>query len=304
MCRVLAYLGSPIPLENLLYKPDSSLLKQAYRPKMLEMLNLAGFGMMAWDSTSYVPDVPYRYVTTELPIFDANLRNLSAKLRPYSVLAHVRGVPYHDQVHVNLQNLHPFHYEGASVALAHNGDLANFNSYKFSLLEHVRPEFRTKIRGSTDSELIYALLLSHLEDPGGRTHFDELLKALEGTLCALRKVRLQEGVTRSSSTNLFVMNGNMLLATRFTFDFGCYGDNINKDTLRYLSQWFTVGRDYDFHDGEWKMIGGATHADSIIVASEPLTVDTTTWLQVPEYSALYAGLDDGTLTIRTVELTA
>ena len=31
MCRVLAYLGSQIPLENLLYKPDSSLLKQAYR---------------------------------------------------------------------------------------------------------------------------------------------------------------------------------------------------------------------------------------------------------------------------------
>jgi len=30
MCRVLAYLGSPILLENLLYRPDSSLLKQAY----------------------------------------------------------------------------------------------------------------------------------------------------------------------------------------------------------------------------------------------------------------------------------
>jgi glutamine amidotransferase len=243
-------------------------------------------------------------VTTELPIFDANLRNLSAKLRPYCALAHVRGVPYHDQVHVSLQNLHPFHYEGASVALAHNGDLAEFNSYKFGLLEHVRPEFRAKIRGSTDSELIYALLLSHLDDPGGRARSDELFRALEATLCVLRKVRLQEGVARSSSTNLFITNGTMLLATRFTFDFGCYGDNLNRDALRYLSQWFTVGRDYDFRDGEWKMVGGATRANSIIVASEPLTVDTSTWLQVPEYSALYAGLDDDTLTIRTVELTA
>ncbi len=42
----------------------------------------------------------------------------------------------------------------------------------------------------------------------------------------------------------------------------------------------------------------------ILVASEPLTVDTSTWLEVPEYSALCATLDDGKLTMRTVELTA
>ena len=59
MCRVLAYLGSQIPLENLLYKPDSSLLKQAYQPQMLQMLNLAGFGMMAWDAQATC-QIPYR----------------------------------------------------------------------------------------------------------------------------------------------------------------------------------------------------------------------------------------------------
>lgn len=159
MCRVLAYLGSQIPLENLLYKPDSSLLKQAYQPQMLQMLNLAGFGMMAWDATSHLPEIPYRYTTTELPVFDANLRNLSAKLRPRCVLAHVRGVPYNERVHVSRQNLHPFHYEGTPLALAHNGDLAQFDAYKFTLAEHVRPAIRAKVRGSTDSEWIYALLL-------------------------------------------------------------------------------------------------------------------------------------------------
>jgi predicted glutamine amidotransferase len=279
MCRVLAYLGSPIPLENLLYKPDSSLLKQAYQPQMLHMLNLAGFGMMAWDPASHVPEVPYRYSTTELPIFDANLRNLSAKLRPRCALAHVRGVPYHERVHVSQQNLHPFHYEGTSLALAHNGDLAQFDMYKFALAERVRPEIRAKIRGSTDSEWIYALLLSQLEDPGARPSPDELVRALDAALAVLRKVRHQEGAARSSSTNLFVSDGSMLVATRFTYDFGCYGDSVHEGHLRYYSQWFTVGRDYDFHDGEWKMIGGAANADSILVASEPLTVDTSTWLE-------------------------
>ena len=59
MCRVLAYLGEPVLLDDLLYKPDSSLIRQTYAPKMLHMLNLAGFGMQAWDPTSFRPEDPY-----------------------------------------------------------------------------------------------------------------------------------------------------------------------------------------------------------------------------------------------------
>jgi glutamine amidotransferase len=36
----------------------------------------------------------------------------------------------------------------------------------------------------------------------------------------------------------------------------------------------------------WKMIGGANSADSVLVSSEPLTLDLSTWIEVPEYSAL------------------
>jgi predicted glutamine amidotransferase len=52
MCRALVYLGEPVLLDHLLYQPDSSLVKQSYMPRMLRMLNLAGFGMMAWDRTA------------------------------------------------------------------------------------------------------------------------------------------------------------------------------------------------------------------------------------------------------------
>ena len=38
MCRVLAYLGEPVLLDDLLYKPDSSLVTQSYDPKMLHVL--------------------------------------------------------------------------------------------------------------------------------------------------------------------------------------------------------------------------------------------------------------------------
>ena len=38
-------------------------------------------------------------------------------------------------------------------------------------------------------------------------------------------------------------------------------------------------------------MGGAACADSIIVASEPLTRDIATWIEVPEYSALVVRRD-------------
>ncbi len=49
MCRALAYLGQPVLLDSLLYQPDSALVKQSFMPKMLHLLNLAGFGLKAWD---------------------------------------------------------------------------------------------------------------------------------------------------------------------------------------------------------------------------------------------------------------
>ena len=45
MCRLLAYLGEPIPLEELIFKPEHSLVVQSYQPKELEfaLLNADGF---------------------------------------------------------------------------------------------------------------------------------------------------------------------------------------------------------------------------------------------------------------------
>lgn len=47
MCRLLAYLSSPVSLENLLYKPEHSLIVQSYQPcEMLSgVVNADGFGV-------------------------------------------------------------------------------------------------------------------------------------------------------------------------------------------------------------------------------------------------------------------
>ena len=92
MCRALIYLGQPILLADLLFRPDSSLINQAYMPKMLDMLNLAGFGMMAWDRASHDPETPYRYSAPSLPVFDRNLKSLALKTRART-LVYTTGLP-------------------------------------------------------------------------------------------------------------------------------------------------------------------------------------------------------------------
>jgi glutamine amidotransferase len=291
MCRALLYLGEPVLLDHLLYRPDSSLSKQSYMPRMLRMLNLAGFGMMVWDRSSIEPDTPYRYATTNLPVFDRNLKSLAGKIRANCFLGHVRGVALDTEATINDQNIHPFWYPGAKLALAHNGDLYRFGDMRDDLRLHVRPEIARHITGSTDSEWIYAILLSQLDDPGAYSTVTEIRRAIDKTLAIIGNVRDARGITVASSANLFISDGQQLFAVRFCFNFGSYATEgaarVHETNLNYLSLWYTSGREYGHHDDEWKMIGGKDAADSVMVASEPLTSDVTEWLQVPEYSILH-----------------
>lgn len=288
----MIYLGAPILIDDLLFRPDSSLINQAYMPRMLHMLNLAGFGMMAWDGSSHDPAAPYRYSSPTLPVFDRNLKSLARKTRAECVLAHVRGVAYSTTVNISDQNCHPFHFPGTQVALAHNGDIYRIAEMKGTLRRHLKEEFARQIAGSTDSEWLYTLLVSRLPDPAREPTRGELLTAVHELIDILRRTRRQHGVDISSSCNLFIATGSQVLGLRYCFDFGCYRTEspaqVHEANLSYLSMWFTLGREYGFHDGEWQMVGGEEAATSMIIASEPLSTDTASWLQVPEYSLVYA----------------
>jgi glutamine amidotransferase len=297
MCRALIYLGQPILLDHLLFQPESALVNQTYAPKMLNSLNLAGFGMMAWDRHSYDPGTPYRYCSPNLPIFDPNLKSLAQKLRANCLLAHVRGVVYSTTVNISDQNCHPFYFPGTKVALAHNGDIYRIGEMKGALLSHIRDEYARQIAGSTDSEWLYALLLSRLPDPGREPARDELVTAVEELIDILRQTRQRHGIDISSSCNLFIATGTQVLGLRYCFDFGRFRtkspDAVHEANLSYLSMWFTLGREFGFHDGEWQMVGGRDMATSTLIASEPLSSNTAHWLQVPEYSLIHAESGDG-----------
>lgn len=306
MCRILAYLGEPLPLQHLLFDPDNSLVRQSYSPRMMNtFLNLAGFGMKAWDPRSLRPHEPLSYRATTLPTFDRNLRSISSKLAPTSVVAHVRGVTYSDAAVVADTNLHPFQFPGTQVVLAHNGHLRQFAAMRYALVDHVQPDIARCIEGTTDSEWIYALILSQLDDPAGAPSARELADATAAALRILRRVRQDAGIDTSSPVNLCVSTSHSVVATRFSFDYGWYPpeDEMLETDLPFVSLWYATGGEFAQHDDGWDMTA-ADPTRSVLIASEPLTVDHATWLEVPEYSMLTADLTPDGVEFQTRDLDA
>jgi glutamine amidotransferase len=280
VCRVLAYLGDPVPLDGPLFAADNSLIAQSVGARLMSLLNIGGFGLAAWEARSPDPQRPYLYRTTGVPVFDRNLKALAEKVHATSAIAHVRG--------------HPFRFRDARVVLAQNGDLHGFGQMKYDLLEHVAPELASCIEGTTDTEWIYALLLSQLADPFGPATAEELVEATEAALLILRGLRERRGVCTQSPVNLVIGDGDCLVATRFCFDYGWYPDDgsffAGEREFDFTSMWYTLGEQYVDDDGRWGMRFG-DGVGAALIASEPLGEDTTGWIEAPEYSMLIATRD-------------
>jgi glutamine amidotransferase len=304
MCRLLGYIGEPVAMRTVLFETDSSLVRQSYSPQMMNtFLNLAGFGLVAWDPRLSWADDPLLYRSTTLPAFDRNLRSLAEKLAPTCLVAHVRGVTYGEREVVVETNLHPFRAPGTALALAHNGHLREFGRMRYDLVEHVRPEVARLIEGTTDSEWIYALVLSQLGDPFAPSDAVELAEATAAALRIVRKVRARHGIATSSPVNLCLTTGAVLVATRFSFDYGWYPDDdvLLETDLPYVSLWYTVGGEY-VANGSGAAMTASEPPRSLLIASEPLTLDTSTWLEVPEYSMITAAMTAAGLDVETRDL--
>ncbi len=289
MCRILSYLGIPTLIEETLYKPDNSFIKQSYHPiYMSYLLNLAGFGLAAWDTLSNNPSHPFLYKTTKLPFYDENLLNLAKKINASCFLAHLRGVSYNTKQFLSQQNVHPFIFEGTNMVLAHNGFLIDFDKIKYDLVEFVNPDYRKYIHGTTDSEWIYAIFMSQIHSVKDHLQTNDLIKAILETLKILHRVRNKHNIEITSPVNLFITNGEFIAATRYVFDYGWQPLDTPPSThFDYHSLWYTYGESYGFYDNEYKM-KNSKQKSSIIIASEPLTEDTTSWIELPEYTLIIA----------------
>jgi len=121
MCRWLAYSGSPVLLEELLYGPKHSLIVQSLHSQLgAEETNGDGFGI-GWYGAQSAPAV---FHITEPAWNDRNLRELAGHINSGVVFAHVRastGSP------VQQTNCHPFRH--GQWLWMHNGLIHDFQEW-------------------------------------------------------------------------------------------------------------------------------------------------------------------------------
>jgi glutamine amidotransferase len=157
----LAYSGDPVLLDELLFKPEHSLIEQSRSShSSTTPTNADGYGV-GWYGERENPGL-YRSVRPAWN--DRNLRDLAEQIRSGRFLAHVRaatGTP------VQQTNCHPFRF--GKWLFVHNGVIREFRKVKRDLVREVSPELYPSIEGTTDSEVMFHLALTFglEEDPIG-----------------------------------------------------------------------------------------------------------------------------------------
>lgn len=257
MCRWLAYIGKPIPLEDILFKPKNSLIDQSMSAKSAETpTNGDGFGV-GWYSTRATPGL-FRSIRPAWN--DFNLRDLAAQIDSRLFLAHVRAT---SQATVQETNCHPFRYK--NWLFVHNGEIFGIEKFRKRLIEAVSDDLFTNILGTTDSEVMFYLALTFgLEsDPKG---------ALERMAGYVESVARKYGVEETLWMTLGLSDGKTLYALRYASD--------GKAPTLYYSR--DVDEVYEAHP---ELIGKFS-SDTRIIASEPGGRAKNLWHQVPESSFL------------------
>ncbi len=201
MCRWLGYTGSPILLDDLLFKPTNSLIHQSLLSKEgAEPTNGDGFGV-GWYDDQPEPGV---FKSIEPAWNDHNLVVLSRHIKSPLFLAHVRattGTP------IQKTNCHPFHYK--NWMMVHNGVIYGFEKLKRDMAFTIDPDLYYLIHGTTDSELLFYLAITF----GLEKNPKQALQQMAGFAEDLGR---RNGQRKTIQMTLGISDGERLMAVRYS----------------------------------------------------------------------------------------
>ncbi|GBG76731.1 hypothetical protein CBR_g22949 [Chara braunii] len=281
MCRLMAYLGSPCLLADLVTKPSRSLTRQSYDAKERltghGYLNGDGFGVGWYTPETHSRGDPTPCVFTSIqPAWNnGNLERLAKKIVSPLIFAHVRaaypGIPVSDS------NCQPF--VCGRYMWMHNGTVGGFLNVRRKLLNRLRDDVYDECPSfESDSGISFAIFLNQIENPMVELPPDELAAKLQATINEIQAVCAEGGCAEEESLlNFVVSDGNTVVASRY-----CNVPGEHGASLYYASGSHFVSVEPDSnnyfvkHEEKRPLLG--------IVASEPLTDDSADWLRVPRNS--------------------
>jgi len=258
MCRWLAYSGSSILIEELLYKPDHSLIDQSLHARLgVDTTNGDGFGVGWYGAHDEVPAV---FRSIEPAWNDRNLREVASHVESPLFLAHIRAST---GTAVQQTNCHPFRY--GKWLWVHNGRVRDFSRLKRDLALAIDGSLYASIEGSTDSELLFYLALTFglQDDPAG---------AVGRMVGFVEEVGHRHGIEHPIQMTIGTTDGNSLWAVR-------YSSERKSRSLYYSTDVRTVRK---LHPERERL--QEVSDETRIVVSEPLGDLPGVWNEVPESS--------------------
>lgn len=287
MCRYLAYIGKPALADDLLYKPQHSLIERQSvgAQEMSIPINGDGFGISWYDFE--LDDVPCLFRSVRPSWSDQNLRFLAKKVKSPMIFAHVRAAT--PGYAIDEQNCHPFVH--GKLTWMHNGMALGFRKVRRQLLRDLSDEAYDAVHGSTDSEHLFGLFLNQLEDPSGDVTTEQMVLAMEGMFRDFDALLKEHEVREHSYLNLCVSNGKAIVATRYTTN-----PRVQPASLYYL-----FGKEYICDDYRCYMEPDQGRSESVIIASEPFTAVKSDWVKVARNSMIIVD-EDLSISFRDIEM--
>jgi predicted glutamine amidotransferase len=267
MCRWLAYSGSPVLLDDVLYKPTHSLIDQSLHARLgAETTNADGFGVGWYDERG----TPARYRSTSPAWSDRNIREIAGHVRTTTLLAHIRAS---SGSAVQQTNCHPFRHQ--RWLWVHNGLIRDFPTVKRDLMLAVDPALFAHIEGGTDSEVMFHLALTFglEQDPPA---------AVERMVGLVEDIGRRHDIEHPIQMTVGTTNGDALWVFR-------YSSEHDSRTLFYSSAVHGLRELYP-HDPVVSQLAD----DDRLVVSEPLRDLPGAWNELPEssYGIVHCGHDD------------
>jgi predicted glutamine amidotransferase len=203
MCRWVAYLGSPIFLEEFVSRPSQSLVAQSLHCHEAKVpVNADGFGL-GWYGERHKPGV-FRDVRPAWS--DENLLSIAHQIRSRLFMAHVRAST---GTATTRANCHPFVVEHR--LFMHNGQVPHWETLRRRIESAIPDALFQHRAGTTDSEALFLLMLANglADDPLG---------AAASTLAFVEAEMRRIGVTEPLKITAAMTDGDVLTAIRYSTD--------------------------------------------------------------------------------------
>jgi predicted glutamine amidotransferase len=258
VCRWLAYSGPPMVIEDLLFKPQNSLIRQSLAAsRSIVPTNGDGFGL-GWYGSGPRPGL----FRDTLPAWnDSNLRSLSEQIASDMFFAHVRAST---GTSTSRENCHPFRH--GSLLFMHNGAIGGFRQIRRAIEQLIPAALYGDRLGTTDSEAFFLLAL-------GNGLADDIAGALQRTVAQVLSVMAAAGVAEPFHMTAAISDGRTLWALR-------YSDDCCSPTLYYAT-----GAAVGVSGGDLTFVPGS---GATLVLSEPLDDREAGWTAIPEGCLLSA----------------